>query len=172
MKIKIENCNNIKEGEISICPNTLNIKYALNGTGKSTIVNALIAAVEKNDTKLKKLIPFSVIAAQGADTPKVFGFEEIQNVRAFNEAYVDSYLFTKDDLLKNSFQVLIKTDKYADQVEEIGRRLQAIKDAFKDDKELELLISAFQVFLSDYGKAKKLSKNSGISKGLAKGNRV
>lgn len=172
MKIKIENCNNVKEGEISICPNTLNIKYALNGTGKSTIVNALIAAVEKNDAKLKKLIPFSVIAAQGADTPKVFGFEEIQNVRAFNEAYVDSYLFTKDDLLKNSFQVLIKTDKYADQVEEIGRRLQAIKDAFKDDKELELLISAFQVFLSDYGKAKKLSKNSGISKGLAKGNKL
>ena len=34
MKIKIENCNNIKEGEISICPNTLNIKtgYAVDAT--------------------------------------------------------------------------------------------------------------------------------------------
>lgn len=104
--------------------------------------------------------------------PKVLGCEEIQSVRVFNEAYVDSYLFTKDNLLKNSFQVLIKTDKYAGQVEEIGRRLQAIKDALKDDKELELLISAFRVFLADYSKAKKLLKNSGISKGLAKGNKL
>ena len=50
MKISIENCNNIDKGEIEIVPNTLNIKYANNGTGKSTIAKA-IHAFAKQGTK-------------------------------------------------------------------------------------------------------------------------
>lgn len=34
-QIKVENCNNIKEGIINIAPNKLNIKYGINGTGKT-----------------------------------------------------------------------------------------------------------------------------------------
>ena len=40
--IKINKCNNIDNGEISIQKNHLNIKYAFNGTGKSTFGFALI----------------------------------------------------------------------------------------------------------------------------------
>ena len=37
MKLEISNCNNIDAGTISIEKNKLNIKYAMNGTGKSTL---------------------------------------------------------------------------------------------------------------------------------------
>ena len=38
--VSIHNCNNIREGYIGIEPNKLNIKYGINGTGK-TIYNEL-----------------------------------------------------------------------------------------------------------------------------------
>ena len=34
MNITVSNCNNIDSGTISIHENVLNIKYAINGTGK------------------------------------------------------------------------------------------------------------------------------------------
>ena len=41
MNLLINNCNNIKNGSICIEKNKLNIKYGVNGTGKSTISSAI-----------------------------------------------------------------------------------------------------------------------------------
>ncbi len=46
MKIEIKNCNNIDSGEFDIIEGCLNIKYAINGTGKSTISKAIDAFVK------------------------------------------------------------------------------------------------------------------------------
>ena len=43
MQLKIKNCNNIENGEFDITEGRLNIKYAINGTGKSTIKEFIIA---------------------------------------------------------------------------------------------------------------------------------
>jgi len=40
MDIKIMNCNNVDEGNIKLIEGRLNIKYAINGTGKSTIAKS------------------------------------------------------------------------------------------------------------------------------------
>ena len=42
MNIEIRNCNNIDSAAISIAEGKLNIKFAPNGTGKSTIARAII----------------------------------------------------------------------------------------------------------------------------------
>jgi hypothetical protein len=42
MNIVIKNCNNIVNGEISLKENLLNIKYAINGTGKSSISKSIL----------------------------------------------------------------------------------------------------------------------------------
>ena len=47
MRIQIENCNVIDSGSIDIEPRKLNIKYAINGTGKSTIAKAIQTSVYK-----------------------------------------------------------------------------------------------------------------------------
>ena len=36
MNISIKNCNNINSGNITIIEGALNVKYAINGTGKTT----------------------------------------------------------------------------------------------------------------------------------------
>jgi len=58
--IKIENCNNISSCDLGIVQDILNIKYAINGTGKSTIAKALKFAAEGKP--LSSLQPFSFIA--------------------------------------------------------------------------------------------------------------
>ena len=55
--ITINYCNNIKKAQISIVEHALNIKFGHNGTGKSTISEAIRLKIEGDD--LKKLTPFS-----------------------------------------------------------------------------------------------------------------
>lgn len=58
MLLKIKNCNNIDSAEIKIEPEKLNIKYAINGTGKSTIVKAITAFCYDDAQKKAELVPF------------------------------------------------------------------------------------------------------------------
>lgn len=44
MNVVIENCRSIDRASISIDPGKLNVKFAPNGTGKSSIAKALVAA--------------------------------------------------------------------------------------------------------------------------------
>ena len=56
MNIEIRNCRNIDSGTLSIQKNKLNIKYGINGTGKSSITAALIYYVNKQS--MDDLLPF------------------------------------------------------------------------------------------------------------------
>ena len=56
MEVIIKNCNSIDNASISILPNQLNIKYGINGTGKSSIAKAVELTVKNED--LSALIPF------------------------------------------------------------------------------------------------------------------
>ena len=55
-QIKIENCNNIAEGELVIENGKLNILYGINGTGKTTIAKAI--EYSKEPQKIKELQSF------------------------------------------------------------------------------------------------------------------
>ena len=43
MLVKLEKCNNIETGSVELMEHTLNLKYAVNGSGKTTIAKALVA---------------------------------------------------------------------------------------------------------------------------------
>jgi hypothetical protein len=57
LKMDIEHCNNISECELIIQKESLNIYYAMNGTGKSTIGKAL-ELLSRNES-LDSLKPFA-----------------------------------------------------------------------------------------------------------------
>lgn len=98
-KIKIMNCNCIDDAEISIKANTLNIKYGLNGTGKSSISKAILYSSNQDTEELAKLKPYN-----SNEEPNIenCGFKK---VRLFDESYVNRYLFESDSFLSNSYQV-------------------------------------------------------------------
>ena len=54
LNIKISNCNNIASATINIAEDSLNICYATNGTGKSTIAKAINLVSNSGDLSVLK----------------------------------------------------------------------------------------------------------------------
>ncbi|QUY17341.1 hypothetical protein GWP40_02255 [Treponema vincentii] len=93
MQINIKHCNNINEASIEIAENRLNIKYALNGTGKSTIAKAISLAIK--GATLDILRPFKYKDNQNI-TPSISGIDKLSKVLIFNEEYVNTILFSEN----------------------------------------------------------------------------
>ena len=62
----------------------MNIKYGVNGTGKSTIGLALSSAVEPEQSKLMELCPYGADESKEEEIPKVLSFP-YHSVKVFNE---------------------------------------------------------------------------------------
>lgn len=174
MLIELFNCNNINYGQITLEPGCLNIKYAINGTGKSSIAHALEYASEPD--RLLSLTPYKYCGeapANEAHLPRIVCSNPINKVAIFNDTYVNQYLFQPNDLLANSFEVLIKTPDYDNQMRQIQEHIANIQETFQNNPELDELINELSVFIAGFGKAQNgYSKTGSIGKGLAKGNKV
>jgi ABC-type Mn2+/Zn2+ transport system ATPase subunit len=173
MDIKIKNCNNIDFSNISLAESKLNIKFAPNGTGKSTLAKAIILGVME-PRKLSELLPFKLRDSNpDKKEPQIAGTEKISTVMCFNEEYVSQFVFQQDELLNNSFEIFIKTDSYKQKEQEIEELVADIKQLFTSNQVLEYLINT----LKEMSGAFKLTK-TGISKsctgmkGLAGGNKI
>jgi len=84
MIIEIKNCNNIDVGSIQIDENKLNIKYAINGAGKSTIARAIELHLKGGDS-INELTPFKYIGSKSEnEKPCIHGVLGISSVAIFN----------------------------------------------------------------------------------------
>ena len=171
MEVIIKNCNNIKEGHIDIVPNKLNIKYGINGTGKSTISKAIIKKI--NGESLDDLRPFN---SDYTVVPSIIGCEEFKKVKIYNDDYVAQYLFLPngDNLHRNSFEVFIKPDDYDEQINNINSILYNVKNYVIENSLINNLINQKNE-LNKILKlnSKKTSINStGLGKALATGNKI
>ncbi len=119
LKINLKNCNNVSECEIDIKKDLLNIFYAMNGTGKSTIGKAL-ELLAKDET-LDSLKPFN-----GDVTPSGTLSEKLENVLLFNEEWVKNIVFNKSEVIDNAFNVFIKTPEYDEMQSAINEKLSRI----------------------------------------------
>ena len=141
MEIKIKHCNNIEEGNIEIIENTLNIKYGINGTGKSSIAKSIQAQVDDDDDLWKSLIPFKHVNSGSTEKPSIEGVDSVSKIAIFNENYTNQYVFNKSELVENSFEIFIKTDDYEKQLSEIEKLLEVLNQSFQSQDELEELMS-------------------------------
>ncbi len=174
MDIEIKYCNNIDSALIALNENKLNIKFAPNGTGKSTIAKALLLGTKGDQNLLNELMPFK-LRKENPDKkqPEIKGAEALNNIMCFNEAYVSQFVFKPNELLSNSFDIFIRTDAYKLREQEIEELVSNIKQLFSGNQELEALINT----LNEMGKSFKLSKTgldkkSTGMKGLSTGNKI
>ncbi|MQC56098.1 AAA family ATPase, partial [Vibrio parahaemolyticus] len=172
MQIDIANCNNIDRARLNIEKGKLNIKFAPNGTGKSTIAKALI--YHTDDEKLADLVPFKLRSENPENLkPEVHIIPELNSVLCFNEAYVSQFTFQSDELLSNSFDIFIRTDAYIETEKEIEAIVQDIKNMFADNIELETLITNLKELGATFKLTKTgISKSSTGMKGLSAGNKI
>src|SRR5574344_791725 len=176
MNIEIKNCNNIDSGEIKINENMLNIKYAINGTGKSSLSKAIFfktTDINQGTTNLLSLKPYKT-QNDATVIPEITGIEKFKNVKMFSDEYIDKYVFKEDELIQGSFDIFIKNEGYDKGLKEIEDLVQEIKNVLKDDKEIETLKNDFGVMINAFGRdAKKgLHGSSILAKAFKNGNKV
>lgn len=173
MILSLKNCNNILSGQVEIHEGCLNIKYAINGTGKSTIAKTL-EAFTTNDENLKDdLVPYRYFANPDVGRPEVSGIDSIHSIAIFNEDYINRHVFTESDLLENSFSIFVKSPKYDEHMEKIGNLLIEVANAFNTHPELDELITVFSDFIKSFGSSQNnISKSSPIAKALGNGNKL
>ena len=170
--VEIKNCNNIDTGSISLKKNKLNIKYGINGTGKSTIAKAIKYGIESPD-KLKELTPFKVKSAKSEIKSEAIIPEDIRSVSIFNEEYLNQFVYKEDELISNSFQIFIQTPSYLETEKKIEIQLEIIKKVFLNNSDLDKIILDFENLSKSFKTTKDgLSDASAISKGLKNGNKI
>ncbi|MBP6368143.1 MAG: AAA family ATPase [Nitrosomonas sp.] len=173
IQIEIKSCNNIDLAVISLEEHKLNIKFAPNGTGKSTIARAILLGLKAGES-LSELMPFKLRKENPENKqPEVKGADMLKSIICFNEEYVSQFVFKPNELLSNSFDIFIRTDAYKQKEQEIEELVRNIKQLFSGNQELESLI----ITLKEMGNAFKLSgtgldKRSTGMKGLSVGNKI
>lgn len=176
MQIEIKSCNNIDSGIVQIVENRLNIKYAINGTGKSTVAKAICNSVldrENGTDKLSELSPFKALANKTIK-PTVTGEESVKSVKIFDENYINEFIFQPDELLKGSFDIFIRDADYDAGMEKIEALVTQIKTLLDEDQEIEQLISDFNELSGSFGRPTKtgIHGSCSLAKAFKKGNKV
>ena len=165
--ISIKNCNNIKEAQITLVEKALNIKFGYNGTGKSTICEAIRLKVDDKDG-LQSLRPYSDIE-EGAEP--VVAELSYQNVKVFNESYIKTYLCPSNDgIFSDSFRVLLRSKECDDLSKQITELLSELQNSFIKDESIRDISNMFEEYISTVGYADgNIPKRGGINDFL-KGN--
>ena len=163
--IKIKNCNNINNGEIEICNNKLNILFGRNGTGKSTIARAIF--LTSQGESLTELAPYGCV---NEDAPPTIEGLDAGNVAIFDDNYVSEYVYQTDTLIKDTFEVFIRSKEYDDAKKKIDDALAKIKTTITGRQEIIDLRSQIGVLIDTikFTAKKKIAKRGG-AKGILEG---
>lgn len=174
MKIEIKNCNSIDETKIQLAEGRLNLKYAVNGTGKTTIARAIFLGVTKPES-LRELLPFKYLGKPDGtySSPLVTGIESLKSIRVFDEKYINQSVFRPDEVIANSFEIFIRTDEYDEQLMAIETAFRELKDVFASDSKLDKVITDLRQLSASFGKsAGGYSKAGSLHKGVGDGNKL
>ena len=126
MTIKIKNCNNITSGEVTVLANKLNILFGRNGTGKSTIARAI--HLFSQNKPLAELAPYGSTSTDLL--PSIEGVSS-GSIVIFDDEYVSQYVYQPDSLIKDAFEVLIRSPEYDTVKEKIDNALNSVKTRIK-----------------------------------------
>ena len=143
IKVEIKNCNNIISTDIHLEKNHLNIRYAMNGTGKSTIATAIELQSKQEDLSDLKCFGSAV-------EPTCTFSENINKVLLFNDDFVNNIVFQQSEVIQNSFDVFIRTPQYEERQSSINSRLKNIHVDISENKELQQLVLVGKTVLSKF----------------------
>ena len=167
MTIKIQNCNNIINGEINLSIDKLNILFGRNGTGKSTIARTIYLASQGKE--LTELAPYGSVSTDAR--PLIEGVPS-GGIAIFDDNYVSQYVYQPDSLIKDTFEILIRSKEYDDAKKNIDDALAKIKTTITGREEIIALQQQIGVLISNIeftGSTNKLAKRKGGIKGILSG---
>lgn len=128
IEISLKNCNNIEKAEISLITNELNLRYALNGTGKSTLSKAIELASKNMDLSVLKTFGSS-------EEPQVTINQSLDEVLVFNEDFVNNTVFRESEVIENGFEVFIKSPEYDRRLASLNQKLAKLKIGIEENED-------------------------------------
>lgn len=143
--ISIKNCNNIIRADVSLTERTLNIKFGYNGTGKSTICEAIRLKIEDKD--LSVLTPFNATEAKEGYTPSV-GEIPFRSVKVFNEKYIQQFLFKSEGIFSDSYSVLLRSQECDELTRQINELLSELQDSVFQGDSIRSLADTLATYMS------------------------
>lgn len=157
MDVIIENCRSIDRASISIEPGKLNVKFAPNGTGKSSLAKALVSTV--NDSADPSLVPFKWLKEGSAEKHPftVNGLDGVASIEIFNEEYVQSVVFQHDSLFPGSFDAFVRTPDFINTERELREQLGAMVE-LSEREDVRRLAADLETFVAN------LVGNSGLDR--------
>ena len=164
-KVELNNCNSILKGEIHIEANKLNVKYGINGTGKTTISKALKLADDID--KLQELKSYF-----SDDLATITISPSLNNILVFDEDFVNKVVFKENEVIENSFEVFLKTPNYDEKKEKVDKRLLDLHSILIEDEEISAMKEALYKVSSKFKRTSsgKLSKTGTYKSILSKQN--
>lgn len=155
-KILIENCKCIKKAELNVINNSLNIKYAPNGTGKTTISEAI---EQKINNKFEEYM--SPLYDKGA-VPIVKC--EYSKVKIFNDSYIKKFIFDKSARFDNAYNVFISNET----VENSKKQITGQINSLVGDLSSNIVLNRIEKFINEYfeiikNNNGKIQKRGGVS---------
>jgi energy-coupling factor transporter ATP-binding protein EcfA2 len=166
MKIGISHCRNIESADLSLDDGKLNIRYGINGTGKSTLAECIEYKV-LNPQQLQSLKPF-LYADNESIKPDVIFSTTPSDVLTYNEKYVSQYLFqSADEIMEHSFEAFFTPKDYKDQVQAINKSLQSINQISSTPT-----IAALVGFQDTISGLVKLSKSAQTAGSVTPGSKI
>ena len=156
--IKIKNCKNITNGEIAICAGKLNILFGCNGTGKTTIAQAIELKSQGKD--LSDLAPYGITSD---DAPEIDGVP-LGSIAIFDNEYVSKYVYQPDTLIDNAFEILVRTKEYDEAKKNIDDALSKIKTTLTGRKEIVDLHSQIGILVDKirFTSSNRIARRGGI----------
>lgn len=159
-RVSISNCKNFDLATFDIESNKLNIKYAPNGTGKSSIADGIRYAIKEEPELGERIVPFKFRDDPNAHPFSCEGLEEYRSIEVFDESYVNDVVFVQNGIFASSFDVFIKTPEYKTTLERISGILARVQQCLKTDALINFR-NSLGVFTAN------ISGNSGLTSKMA-----
>ena len=101
--------------------------------------------------------------------PRVEGADGIRSVLTFNDLYVSQFVFQRQEVLENSFEIFINTEEYKAGLEQIESHFRTLKQTLADDAELDEALAGFAELRDTFNVTKSgaLAKTSKALRGLS-----
>ena len=158
--VAVKNCNNVVSGTLELTENLLNIRYAMNGTGKSTIAKAIHLSSTGGD--LNALKTFGEMS-----TPSCTVSPALEKVLIFDETFVSTVVFQESNVIENAFDVFIKSPEYDKKQKDVNERLKELHLDLASNEENSRLLSTGNTVLGKFSKNNDDSlKKVGLLKSL------
>nr|WP_314785145.1 AAA family ATPase [Olsenella uli] len=152
--IELSNCRNIKTSCIlPIRESALNVFFAKNGTGKTTISRAIRHVHEPTDDTLENLESFDYIETNDSRlTPSVSCSRPIRQLDIFDESWIDDHCFKESSVQEGAYELYIRNDKFRRYEKRRDQLLSALK-AELSSEEIDTLQKDIATIVKGIGKA-------------------